>query len=616
MPDIASEQSTGPHYDFSFAWNSSYGHAVELLKRLDLERGAIFDLGCGMSSIAIPLKELGYDYVGVDIDREALERISQRGLEAHELDLGQTDELAGRLLELAGERRVAAVLLLDVIEHMPETRPFLAAVREGLELLGRPPLLVSVPNVTHADVGAKLIFGKWEYTPTGLLDRTHLQFFTSERLDAEARACGLLELGANDFRLRDSDQHFPSDHPALSAQSPIAQTIRVWRDAADPHGETIQFIRAFVPCDVEPRPLETLPVTASIDRRPLTVVVRTQGRRPANLREALTCLAAQTFDDFDVLLMVHSANPEVTLPAVTALVEDFDPTFATRVSIVHVAGGRRARPLNEALARLHSDYVAFLDDDDMVMANWVESFVEAGGDGAIVRSVAAVRRVSAPLESQRVPFVIQSSLEFRYDLDFDLVHHLWGNETPICTFAVPTHLIEVFDLRFDEGLPVLEDWEFLVRCALLAPVRDTRKVTSIYQMWLAGESSASLHEVELWQATQQILQDRTNQRPLVLPAGSAGRLIEMCEQHAAFDAVRGEMLSARDEAWKQSEKVEQLVGELDVVWKELEKVRLDLMITITSRRWRLLGPPAWVVSTARGACRGLMSRVAKLFRRT
>jgi SAM-dependent methyltransferase len=221
MPDIASEQSTGPHYDFSFAWNSPYGHVVELLKRLDLERGAILDLGCGVSPIAGPLSELGYDYVGVDIDREALERLSQHGIEGHELDLGQTDELAGRLLELAGGRRVAAVLLLDVIEHMPETRPFLAAVREALELLGRPPLLVSVPNVTHADVAAKLIFGKWDYTPTGLLDRTHLQFFSGERLDAEARACGLLELGAHDFKLRDSDQHFPSDHPALSAMPPI-----------------------------------------------------------------------------------------------------------------------------------------------------------------------------------------------------------------------------------------------------------------------------------------------------------------------------------------------------------------------------------------------------------
>src|SRR5207253_2240323 len=102
------------------------------------------------------------------------------------------DELPGRILELAGGRRVAAVLLLDVIEHIPQTQPFLGAVREGLEQLGRPPLFICVPNVAHADVAAKLVFGKWDYTTTGLLDSTHTQFFTDERLRSETHACGLL----------------------------------------------------------------------------------------------------------------------------------------------------------------------------------------------------------------------------------------------------------------------------------------------------------------------------------------------------------------------------------------------------------------------------------------
>ena len=84
---------------------------------------------------------------------------------------------------------------------------------------------------------------------------------------------------------------------------------------------------------------------------------------------------------------------------------------------------------------------------------------------------------------------------------------------------------------------------------------------------LAGESSASLHEVELWQATQRVLQDRTNQRPLILPTGSADRLVEMCEGLAEVDAVRGEVLKAHEETQTQSEKVGELVEELDVVFE-------------------------------------------------
>lgn len=616
MQHTASEQTATPRYDFSFAWESSYGHAVELLRRLGLERGVVVDLGCGVGSIAEPLLDLGFEYIGVDIDHDSLEQLAKRGLEGRELDLGQTDELAGRMLELAGGRRVAAVLLLDVIEHLPETRTFLTAVREGLELLGRPPLFVSVPNVAHVDLGAKLVFGKWEYTTTGLLDSTHTQFFTSERLRLDTRACGLLELDAHDFKLRVSDQHFPADHTALSWSSPIAHAIRTWRESADPHGETIQFIRAFVPCDTEasPRTQAILSDTTLIGASPLAVVMRTQGKRASHLRDALTCLAAQTVDNFEVLLMVHSDDVDPVLGDVKALVADFEPAFASRVSVVHVSGGRRARPLNAALERLKADYVAFLDDDDLVMANWAESFVEASGDGAIVRSGVAVRQVSAPEDEAHChPYTVLSALQFRYKLDFDLLRHFWENETPICTFAVPRSLIEIAGLRFDEDLPVLEDWDFLMRSVAFASVHDTHKVTSVYQMWRSGESSASLHEVDVWQATQRVLQDRMNLRPLVLPAGSTDRLAKMCERLTELDATnlqlemllkatRHEAASLRNEARRD----QQIVADAAALAGEFERIRGEYNLTINSRRWRMLGPPARAVATVRGALRRLL----------
>ncbi len=587
-----------PRYDFSFAWESSYGHVVKLIERLDLPRGVVLDLGCGVGSIAEPLVELGYEYLGADIDPESLARLSQRGLDGRELDLGDLDGLAAKLLELTDGRKVSAVLLMDVIEHLPDTRGLLAAVRAGLELLGRPALLVSVPNVAHVDLAAKLVFGRWDYTTTGLLDSTHTQFFTSERLQADTRAVGLREIDAHDFRLRASDQHFPPEHPALSWSAPIAQAIRMWREAADPHGETVQFVRAFLPGDAGAQ-LQDGPPPGVADSSPLAVIMRTQGKRAAHLREALTCLAAQTVDDFEVLLMVHSDDGE-TLAKVRSLVMEFEPAFAARVSVIHVAGGRRARPLNEALERLTAEYVAFLDDDDVVMADWIESFVDAGGEGAIVRSAAAVRHVSIPQENEQVPHLVHSSLEFRYKLDFDPVHHVWGNETPICTFAVPRSLIQAFGIRFDERLPVLEDWDFLMRCVAFAPVRDTRKVTSIYQMWRDGESSASLHHVDLWQATQRVLQDRANQRPVVFPAGSVDQMVKMCERVAELDAARLELTAISNQARDD----EELVAEARRVVDELERLRNAYEMTVNSRRWRMLGPFARALAGLRGMVAG------------
>jgi hypothetical protein len=241
------------------------------------------------------------------------------------------------------------------------------------------------------------------------------------------------------------------------------------------------------------------------------------------------------------------------------------------------------------------------------MADWVESFVEAAGGGAIVRSGVAVREVSAPEESHSHPYIVQSSLQFRYKLDFDRLHHVWENETPICTFAVPRSLIETLSLRFDEELPVLEDWDFLMRSAAFASVRDTRKVTSVYQMWRSGESSASLHEVDVWQATQRVLQDRMSQRPLVLPAGSSDQLAKMCGRLAEIDAMRLQLEDAlkatRHEAASlrnEARRDQQIVAEATTVMGEFERIRHAYDVTINSRRWRLLGPPARVIAVVRG----------------
>ena len=337
------------------------------------------------------------------------------------------------------------------------------------------------------------------------------------------------------------------------------------------------------------------------------MVVRTQGKRASRLRDALTCLAAQTVDGFEVLLMVHTDDAEPALKEVQAIVADFHPLFSSRVRVVHVSGGRRARPLNAALARLKAEYVAFLDDDDLVMADWVESFVDAAGGGAIVRSGVAVREVSAPEESHCHPYVVRSSLQFRYKLDFDRLRHYWENETPICTFAVPRSLIETLNLRFDEELPVLEDWDFLMRSAAFASIRDTRKVTSVYQMWRSGESSASLHEVDVWQATQRVLQDRMNLRPLVLPAGSTDQLAKMCGRLAELDAthlqLEAELQATRHEAASlrnEARRDQQMVAEASALATEFGRLHSAYHVTINSRRWRLLGPPARAVAVVRG----------------
>ena len=338
MPSTASNAPQEPgRYHFKFAWNSPYGQVVHLLQGLRREGGLVVDLGCGYGPLAEVVSERGLQYVGCDAEPAMTRDLRDRGFESHAIDLRDGAALPDRLVAIAAGRRVHALLLLDVLEHLPETRAFLQALREAALRLDRPVLVVSVPNVAHFDVGTKLALGRWDVTPTGLLDETHLQFFTEARLARELRRFGWVQYAAADFHLRHSDQSFPPDHPALTEGTPLREFLWHLRAQVDETRTVNQLVRAFA--------LTEACTDSDSDPEPemfLSVIVRTQGRREVNLLDALTCLAAQTDDGFEVRLLVHSPVAEV-VGNVHRLVDRFAPEFSHRVRVDQVPDGGRTR---------------------------------------------------------------------------------------------------------------------------------------------------------------------------------------------------------------------------------------------------------------------------------
>jgi methionine biosynthesis protein MetW len=81
------------------------------------------------------------------------------------------------------------VVLADVIEHMVDPLAFLRELKEMVDSGTR--LLVSVPNVAFAAVRIELMRGRFEYVDSGLLERTHVRFFTLETLETLLAAAGL-----------------------------------------------------------------------------------------------------------------------------------------------------------------------------------------------------------------------------------------------------------------------------------------------------------------------------------------------------------------------------------------------------------------------------------------
>jgi 2-polyprenyl-3-methyl-5-hydroxy-6-metoxy-1,4-benzoquinol methylase len=153
----------------------------------------VLDIGCGSGAIGRALKERGFSAVdAIEINAEARQAVGPiyRRLEA------SLDPYLVPASEAARVPKYDAILLLDVIEHMAEPEAFVERCRSVLAPGGL--LLISVPNITHWSVRLPMFFGRFEYTERGILDRTHLQFFTTERVRRLAHRNSGLELVRHD----------------------------------------------------------------------------------------------------------------------------------------------------------------------------------------------------------------------------------------------------------------------------------------------------------------------------------------------------------------------------------------------------------------------------------
>lgn len=163
-----------PFNDLPYA---SHRLVVEMVGRA----GRVLELGCSSGYVSERLAAAGNSVVGVesnDGDARAAERFCERVVVG---DL-ETMELPGS----GGE--YDAVLCGDVLEHLRNPVEVLRRVRPLLKPDGR--LVVSVPNVANAWVRLQLLLGRFRYTDRGLLDRTHVHFFTRRTLCEELLQAG------------------------------------------------------------------------------------------------------------------------------------------------------------------------------------------------------------------------------------------------------------------------------------------------------------------------------------------------------------------------------------------------------------------------------------------
>lgn len=518
-------------YDHAFEPDNVYGRALGLVRaHVDASAaaaGAIhLDLGCGFGRIAEPLKAAtGLAYVGVDGDERGLASLRGRGLEAHRYMFAAGADMLGGLRAIVGARRVASITMLDTLEHLVEGDEVLDAI-SSLAHQHRAPVVISVPNNTHRDIGLKLAFGRWDYTDEGLLDHTHVRLFDARLFDKTLRRAGLTPVGEDHVRRRVSDQHFPVTHPALATGSLLSQFLGGLREQAEPNAGVMQFVVASVagPRAQEPR-YSARAGSADAERPFLSIVTRTQGKRLQGLREAFCCLAGQTSTDFEAIVVGHKM-PYPEQLGVERVLEDNPEWLRRKTRLILCDSGNRTHPINVGFAAARGDYIAILDDDDIPMAHWAETFRHLASQhpGKLLRASNVRQETAYATVEGRQGLRATGGMLRLYPQRFDIFHHLHENHTPPVSVAFPRGLFHDLNITFDEELDTTEDWDYIMRGALLVGVADTPAITSVYRWWESDESSRSLHGEQTWAANRQRILAKLDNMPLLLPPGSAARL--------------------------------------------------------------------------------------------
>ena len=134
------------------------------------ENNTVLDVGCNKGY----LKELAHKsnmFYGLDANEKAVAEARKRGYsQVDVLDLNDCQHLDF-------EHHFDVLLFIDVLEHLFAPDQVLPFFLERFAVPGVK-VIVSLPNVAHLSIRLSLLFGRFEYTEAGILDRTHFRFYT------------------------------------------------------------------------------------------------------------------------------------------------------------------------------------------------------------------------------------------------------------------------------------------------------------------------------------------------------------------------------------------------------------------------------------------------------
>lgn len=184
LGDMAQFEATQKKYEATGLprWGS-----LASIKRLVGKNKTVLDVGCASGYLGALLMKEGNIVYGIDGNKDAIEIAKKHYRKAMHYDLNTADK--DHLTSLFDGITFDTIIFADVLEHLLDPEAALLYFITLLKPNGK--IIVSLPNVALWRVRANLLFGNFNYTDYGVLDRTHLHLYTFKTAKEMVRNSGL-----------------------------------------------------------------------------------------------------------------------------------------------------------------------------------------------------------------------------------------------------------------------------------------------------------------------------------------------------------------------------------------------------------------------------------------
>lgn len=144
----------------------------------------VLEAGCASGYLAREFQKNGCWVTGIEIDLTAARKAKKYCQEVIAGDIENPKTIAQ-----LQNRRFEVILLADVLEHLRNPESILKQLVKYLEDDGQ--MIISVPNIGFLTVRLRLLLGQFDYSDWGIMDRTHLHFFTKDSISTLVKNSGL-----------------------------------------------------------------------------------------------------------------------------------------------------------------------------------------------------------------------------------------------------------------------------------------------------------------------------------------------------------------------------------------------------------------------------------------